>query len=319
MATYTTPLLSDFDFDLTSSTNTLQNLSLLDRPPTPDPRFSNNHQRKPRELYKRPESLAVVAKGVRRRPTTIHIASPSSRPDAAQPWSGNAVDRNFPHSELTTLDPQKLSTKLSPLLPSTPPTFLPALSPSLSSCGTLQSSPTLTPTSPFQNLHDLQREETGDFGGSNESHHYSKYGLRRAKRLPRSDHQKLWEVHAIVHVSPTSGGGGGEQQAQHKQHPVNAQSFAFTEQIPTTPNDLTRLTTAESTALAKQESFLLTTPSQPPARVVRFQGVNSESASREDSLRRLQKEESSLYSLSKFQFPAPPGHYLVGERGKCVT
>jgi hypothetical protein len=206
MATPATALLADFDFDLTSHT---QANPLVPRPPTPDPRRTPTPH-PPR----RSKPLFPPAEGQRRlrkKPTAIFVGS--------EPPGQATIHKPYPIEARPFFDASYSShhtlPSLLPLLPSTPsPRF--ATSPSLSSSGTtVQSSPTLTPTSGHftSSCNELPPTSKGLDSFSTWNYNQGKFGLRRAKRLPHRE-QGLWEVHAVVHVSEVSEGCGDSSRAR---------------------------------------------------------------------------------------------------------
>ncbi|GAB7329501.1 hypothetical protein MBLNU13_g01278t2 [Cladosporium sp. NU13] len=320
MATPETALLADFDFDLTSNANATP---LVPRPPTPDPRRTPTPH-PPRRS--KPPTLATdtAPKRLRRKPTAIFIGSePKGQDVAARPCQGEAQ----PFHEFARPSHHTLPSLL-PLLPSTPsPRF--ASSPSLSSSATtVQSSPTLTPTTPhFASSYSEPQADTRGFEAFN-TWDYNKgtLGLRRAKRLPHRE-QGLWEVHAVVHVgehgrecgsSSGIGQGQGEGQDQgqssHKHYEwcmqQQRQAGILATSLP--PESVaTRLTTERSSAQEKPP-VIQNNATPRNAKLESFHGILSESTRREGGLRKTQTGESSNFSLSKYQFPAPPGDYRVG-------
>ncbi|KAK6400771.1 hypothetical protein LTR95_019269, partial [Oleoguttula sp. CCFEE 5521] len=144
--------------------------------------------------------------------------------------------------------------------------------------------------------------------------------LRRAKRLPHSDERCPWEVHAVVNASG-SGSSGSEQIPQRPFHEPDPSpsSTRYTggAQAPLQayPLHLQQLDHHQAPHPAVEEP-LFAHQRKRSGRAVHFQGVSSESASREDSLRSTQKEDTSRYTLSKYRFPAPPGHEWSGEIGR---
>lgn len=306
MATPATSLLAGFDFNLTSHTPILPaDPAPPKRPPTPDPR----HTPRPRTPHSPYHSSSPLPGGepprrIRRRPTAIFVGS-DAQPQKYAHWPCSTESAPLLVSQYPS---EPTLTPLLPFSPSTPsPRF--ATSPSLSSSGTtVQSSPTLTPT-------------TAHFGGSRsepkqpiqapESFHAwdirkGTVDLRRAKRLPHRE-QGVWEVHAVVHVSSgnlgkdNQGQQGGKDQGDQERRQQGG--HLTTETLPQPP------------ASDHRDPVCNHNPRFRPRRHKGFQGIHSESASREGGLRTAPELDTSSYSLSKFHFPAPPGNYHVGSGG----
>jgi len=326
MATPETGLLADFDFDLTSNANATP---LVPRPPTPDPRRTPTPH--PPRRSKPPSLLTDTApKRLRKKPTAIFIGSePKSQVPAYKPFQAEAQPFfDFARPSHHTLP------SLLPLLPSTPsPRF--ASSPSLSSSATTaQSSPTLTPTTPhFASSYSEPQAGTKGYQAFNTwDYNQGTFGLRRAKRLPHRE-QGLWEVHAVVHVGEdgrdcgsSSGIGQGQGQGQsqgqssHKHYEWCMQQqrqagFLATSLPP--ESVATSIATAERSGAQNKPSVIQNNATPRDTKLESFHGIHSESTRREGGLRKIQTGESSNFSLSKYQFPAPPGDYRVGLSGKC--
>jgi hypothetical protein len=334
MATPATSLLADFDFNLTSLTPPRAEAPPLapPRPPTPDPRRTPTPH-PPRPLFRSVSSLSTTdntRRRVRKKPTAIFVGqqtedcspnrSPSywPGPDDVEPLNGLQYHS---HHTLPCLLPH---------FPSTPsPRF--ATSPSLSSGGsTIQSSPTVTPTtahfaSSYSDLRPAAKEKSAlDPWDQNER----KYGLRRAKRLPHLD-QGLWEVHAVVHIGEGENGGGGngggngsdsrvehQQQSDHYNWCLQQQQHAGILESGSAPEPLV---SATPTPRAQGRSPVKRKTANSDTRPKGFHGIFSESTRREGGLRKASEIASSTYTLSKFHFPAPPGDYRIGLSGKRVT
>ena len=314
MTTPATPLLADLDHNLTLSALALQasphTATPLSRPPTPDPRQPLRHH-PPRTTREHTCPISYNTheyRRLRRKPTAISVGGEHDDRLAAGAWP-TSLDTQVPFAHIGS-PPQTLSSSL-PLPPSTPsPRFL-AGSPSLSSSGTtVQSSPTLTPTGAFGSYF-VEHARDGAQGSGEGFGSLSKLGLRRAKRLPHKA-QDLWEVHAVV--------ASGEQRQRSIAQPAPVQH-----QHPADP--ITEFRKQEATeAVGDQGRNASFEERREPAlatrrrgRGVRFQGVSSESASREGSLRISEEEATSSYSLSKYRFPPPPSCGTAGTFGKSAT
>jgi len=324
MATPETALLADFDFDLTSNANATPPVP---RPPTPDPRrtLTPHPPRRPK-----PPTLSTdtAPKRLRKKPTAIFIGSePKSQDVAYKPCQGEAQPFfDFARPSHHTLP------SLLPLLPSTPsPRF--ASSPSLSSSATtVQSSPTLTPTTPhFASSYSEPQPDTKSFEAFNTwNYNQGTFGLRRAKRLPHRE-QGLWEVHAVVHVgedgrdcggSSSSGIGQGQGQGQgtsshrHYEWCMQQQRQAGFQATSLPPDSVATKLATERSSAQKKPSVNQNNATPRDIKLESFHGIHSESTRREGGLRKTQTGESSNFSLSKYQFPAPPGDYRVGLSGE---
>jgi hypothetical protein len=315
MATPATALLADFDFDLTSHK---QANPLVPRPPTPDPRRTPTPH-PPRRSY--PTSPpAEGQRRLRKKPTAIFVGSePPGQATIYKPCPVEArpfLDAS--HSSHRTLP------SLLPLLPSTPsPHFV--TSPSLSSSGTtVQSSPTLTPTSGHftDSCREPPRSTKGLDSFSTWDYNQGKFGLRRAKRLPHRE-QGLWEVHAVVHVSEVSevcGDSSGTRQrqgqSQHRHYEWCAQQQ--------------RRTGLSATSLPQESAISNSATTEKPSAQGRV-SANRNNATHDDTRlggshglhsgptrRNTQALESSSFSLSKYHFPAPPGDYRIGLSGEYI-
>lgn len=327
MATSETALLADFDFDLTSNANATP---LVPRPPTPDPRRTPTTHPPRRSKPPPPLSTDAAPKRLRKKPTAIFIGSgPKSEDLAYKPCQGEAQPFfDFSRPSHLTLP------SLLPLLPSTPsPRF--ASSPSLSSSATtVQSSPTLTPTTPhFASSYSEPQVDTKGFEGFNTwNHNKGTFGLRRAKRLPHRE-QGLWEVHAVVHVSEDGRDGGSssgigqgqgkeqnQEQSSHRHYEwcMQQQRQAGFLATPLPPESVaTNNATTERSSARKKSSVIQNNATPRDSKLESFHGIHSESTRREGGLRKTQTGDSSNFSLSKYQFPAPPGDYRVGLSGEC--
>ncbi|OQO01959.1 hypothetical protein B0A48_12432 [Cryoendolithus antarcticus] len=324
MSLSTTPLMVDYMRSSASELRTHRQSpglhSLPERPPTPDPRQTHRWSppRQRRELYEQSVPRQIATKHVRQRPTAIYIGSSGSSFEAPPgPPSGSAEVPLLPHAEAT-----HIATSLRQHLPKTPSPRFPPSSPSLSSsCTTVQSSPTWTPVG----VHD---SAVGGFGrvcrGERVSEAWRQereLNLRRAKRLPHSDERCPWEVHAVVNVS----GGGSSGSEQVPQRPSNYPdpspgSTKYMEgaqaPLPAYPLHPRQLDYHQVLVPGVEVKPLFAHQRKRSGRAVHFQGVSSESASREDSLRTKQKEDTARYTLSKYRFPAPPGNEWYGDIGR---
>ncbi|KAM0719867.1 hypothetical protein Q7P37_004002 [Cladosporium fusiforme] len=304
MATPAASLLAGFDFNLTSQTSTPESLPANPappkRPPTPDPR----HTPRPhpsRTLYPSSSSLSGGdhTRRLRRKPTAIFLGNDKQRPTAAH-WTRASEAEPLLVSQYPS---EPTLTPLLPLPPSTPsPRF--ATSPSLSSSGTtVQSSPTLTPTTAyFGRICDDYKPPTDNLGVL-DAWDISKgtVSLRRAKRLPHRE-QGIWEVHAVVHVSAgTCGKEDQERQWKDRNQETQAGEL-ITEPSP-------------HSAASANEQAVHHNPRDRHRKAKGFHSIRSESASREGALRTAREADTSTYSLSRFHFPAPPGNYYVGLGG----
>lgn len=321
MATSTTPLLGSFDFNFTSQAAAYPSLAPTPapppRPPTPDPRHITRPPPSP-HLCHSPSCLSNTndPRRVRRKPTAIYVGDEDLKP-AARHWryASEAEPLFVPqcHSQPTL-------TSLLPLPPSTPsPRF--ATSPSLSSGTTVQSSPTLTPTTAYfdgsfsEEPHPPKLEPpTLEACDSQEG----KLNLRRAKRLPHRE-PDLWEVHAIVHVGAGSGDQEKHQQyAQHEHsHQQRYQQHHAAALGAETSRERATGTAVEQLNHPKQPHIPPQRPSHRKTEPAGLHGIYSESARREGRLRKASDTDTSSYSLSKYHFPAPPGDYRVGLSGEC--
>lgn len=322
MATPETALLADFDFDLTSNANATPPVP---RPPTPDPRRTPTPH-PPRRPKPPTLSTDTAPKRLRKKPTAIFIGSePKSQDVAYKPCQGEAKPFfDFARPSHHTLP------SLLPLLPSTPsPRF--ASSPSLSSSATtVQSSPTLTPTTPhFASSYSEPQPETKSFEAFRTwNYNQGTFGLRRAKRLPHRE-QGLWEVHAVVHVgedgrdcggSSSSGIGQGQGQGtsshRHYEWCMQQQQQAGFQATSLPPDSVATKLATERSSAQKKPSVVQNNATPRNVKLESFHGIHSESTRREGGLRKTQTGESSNFSLSKYQFPAPPGDYRVGLSGE---
>lgn len=324
MATPSTALLADFDFNLTSHANAAP---LVPRPPTPDPRRTPTPH--PPRRCKPPLSTDDNRRRLRKKPTAIFVGS-EQKPQTSAYKPCHIEARPFfdftqtPHHNLPSL---------LPLLPSTPsPRF--ATSPSLSSSGTtVQSSPTLTPTTGHfaGSYTETQVDTKGLDTFGTWDHNQGKFGLRRAKRLPHRE-QGLWEVHAVVHVgehgkdrggSGSSGIGQGQGQnqgqSQHKHYEwcmqQQRQAGFLATSIPPESVPSNIATAARSDA---QDEISANQNAAAPRNTGAFHGIHSESTRGEGGLKKTQTGESSNFSLSKYHFPAPPGDYRIGLSGEYI-
>jgi hypothetical protein len=321
MATPETALLADFDFDLTSAT------PHVPRPPTPDPRRTPTPH-PPRRS--KPHTIPTDAgpKRLRKKPTAIFVGSePKDQDQAYKPCQSEAQ----PFFDFARPLHHALPSLL-PLLPSTPsPRF--ASSPSLSSSATtVQSSPTLTPTTPhFASSYSEPQADTKSFEAFNTwNYNQGRFGLRRAKRLPHRE-QGLWEVHAVVHIGEDdrdggSSSGNGQETGQHQGQSSHKhyewcvqqqrQAGFLATSLPSEPV-ATNIATAKTSSARNKPSVIQNNATPRDSILESFHGIHSESTRREGALRKTQTGESSNFSLSKYQFPAPPGDYRVGLSGKC--
>ena len=323
MATPATSLLADFDFNLTPLAEAPQlPPPVPQRPSTPDPRRTPTPHPS-RSLYRSVSYLSTNnnRRRLRKKPTAIFVGqqtencSPSywPGPDDVEPLNGRQY-----HSHHTL-------TSLLPLFPSTPsPQF--ATSPSLSSGGsTIQSSPTVTPTTAhFGSAYNDPRPAAKESSTLDPwDHNECKYGLRRAKRLPHRD-QGLWEVHAVVHIGEADQGIGGssssrlehKQQGDHYNWCLQQQQRAGI--LETSPAK-EPLVNAPKTPRAQGSNLVKRKTADCDTKPKGFHGIFSESARREGGLRKASEVPSSTYTLSKFHFPAPPGDYRIGLSGKRIA
>jgi len=327
MATPETALLADFDFDLTAAT------PHVPRPPTPDPR------RIPTPHPPRRSKPALLTdpspKRLRHKPTAIFIGIEPTGQDRAYKPCQNETQPFFDCARPS----HHTLPSLLPLLPSTPSPRL-ATSPSLSSSGTTaQSSPTLTPTTPhFASSYSEPQSDTKSFEAFNTwNYNQGKFGLRRAKRLPRRE-QGLWEVHAVVHIGEdgrdggsSSGKGQGQGQGQgkgQKQGRLSHKHYEWCMQQQRQAGFLATSTPPESVATnidaterssARNEPSVIQNIATPrDTKLEPLHGIHSESNRRTDGLGKTQTGGSSNFSLSKYQFPAPPGDYRVGSNGEYL-
>lgn len=320
MATPATSLLADFDFDLTPRAEAPP--LVPPRPPTPDPRRTPT-PRLQRPLYRSVSSFSTDnnRRRLRKKPTAIFVGqqtenrSPSFWPcaDDVEPLNGHQY-----HSHHTL-------SSLLPLFPSTPsPRF--AASPSLSSGGsTIQSSPTVTPTtahfsSSYNDSRPTAKDPTTlDPWEQNES----KYGLRRAKRLPHRD-QGLWEVHAVVHIGEGEKGSGSSGSRLEHEQQSDYYNWCLQQQqqsgiLETGPAKEPLIGATLKTPHARTSNIVKRRTTNSDTRPKGFHGIFSESTRREGGLRKVSEVPSSTYTLSKFHFPAPPGDYRIGLSGKRIA
>lgn len=327
MATPATSLLADFDFNfnLTPLSPPAAEAPPLvpPRPPTPDPRRTPTPH-PPRPIYRSESSLSTgnSRKRLRKKPTAIFVGQQvEDRPPSYWPCPDDVEPLNG--------DQHHTLPCLLPLFSSTPyPRF--ATSPSLSSGGsTIQSSPTVTPTTAhFGSSYNDPRLAAKEFSSLDPwDHNERKYGLRRAKRLPHLDHQGTWQVHAVVHIGEGEKGNGGgddsdsrleyEPQSDHYNWCLQQQQQAGILEPGSAPEPLTCAT--PKTSRAQGENPVKRKTPKSDTRPKGFHGTFSESARREGGLRNASEVESSTYTLSKFHFPAPPGDYRIGLSGKCAV
>lgn len=329
MATPETALLADFDFDLTSNANATP---LVPRPPTPDPRRTPTPHPPRRSKPPPPPSTDAASKRLRKKPTAIFVGSePKSEEIAYKPRQVEAQ----PFFDFSRPSHHTIPSLL-PLLPSTPsPRF--ASSPSLSSSATtVQSSPTLTPTTPhFASSHSEPQAGTkGSEGFNTWNYNKGTFGLRRAKRLPHRE-QGLWEVHAVVHISEDGRDGGsssgigqgqGQGKGQNQEQPsqkhyewcIKQQRHAGFLATSLPPESVaTNNATTERSSARNKPSVIQNNATPRDSKLESFHGIHLESTRREGGLRKTQTGVSSNFSLSKYQFPAPPGDYRVGLSGEC--
>lgn len=317
MAAPATTLLAGFDFDLTSHTRANP---AIPRPPTPDPRRTPTPHPPRRPRSSLPSDSG--RKRLRKKPTAIFVGSESitSLP-AYKPCPSEAKPfYDLGYASYPTLP------SLLPLLPSTPsPRF--ATSPSLSSSGTtVQSSPTLTPTTAhFESSYIEPQPDTKDSDVlSPWDNNQGKFGLRRAKRLPRRE-QGLWEVHAVVHVGEESkefgsGEGIGKGQRQHEHYEwcmrQQRQAGLLGTSLPHQSDRNDSSATATRSSVGGNGPVNRNDATVPENTQEGFHGIYSESSRREGGLRKTPGVESSSFSLSKYHFPAPPGDYRIGLSGE---
>ena len=315
MATPATALLADFDFDLTSQPRATPTIT---RPPTPDPRRTPTPH--PPRRCKSSLPFDEGRKRLRKKPTAIFVGSESkSHLRAYRPCPSEVkpvLDLNLPSYH--TLP------SLLPYLPSTPsPRF--ATSPSLSSSGsTVQSSPTLTPTTAhFDSSYIEPRPDTKETDVlSTWDFTQGKICLKRAKRLPRRE-QGLWEVHAVVKVGEESkdsgsGIGIGKGQDQHEHYDWCMRQQMQSGYLGSSPIDKSDRNNSGATA-TRSTAKAAVSRNYAAAEEPTLEQSNwfySESRRREGSLRKFPGGESSNLSISKYHFPAPPGDYRIGLSGE---
>jgi len=329
MATPASSLLADFDFNLTPLSPPAEAPPPVPpRPSTPDTRRTPTPH-PPRPVFRSESSLdtANSRRRLRTKPTAIFVGqqtedlSPSSWPcpDDVEPLNGDQHHSHHSHQTLPCLLPHFSST------PS--PRF--ATSPSLSSgSSTIQSSPTVTPTTAhFGSFYDDPRLAAKEFSSLDPwDHNERKYGLKRAKRLPHLDQQGIWQVHAVVHIGEGEEGSGGSGNGSRLEHEQQSDQYNWCLQQQQQAGIL------ESGSAP--EPLIIATPQKPRAqgrspvkrktpnsgtRPKAFHGTFSESALREGGLRNASEIASSTYTLSKFHFPAPPGDYRIGLSGKRIA
>lgn len=301
MTTAATPLLADLDHNLTLSAQgaSPRTTSPLSRPPTPDPRqpLRPHPPRQTREPSCPISYHTHEQHRLRRKPTAIFVGGEHGHRLDTGAWA-HSPDTEVPFAHIGS-PPQALSSLL-PLPPSTPSPRLPAGSPSLSSSGsTVQSSPTLTPTGAFGSYF-IEHVRDGTQSSAAVSGSFGKSGLRRAKRLPHQV-QDLWEVHAVVASSEQQRSAAQQAVVQH-QHPIEPGAEHRERAAAQAAGREGRLASFGE----RRDPATKKHATRRRGKGVRFRGVSSESASREGSLRRSQKEETSSYSLSKYRFPSPP-------------
>lgn len=235
-------------------------------------------------------SSEVDVKRLRRKPSTVNLAASAPLLTDHRHWSPSAI---LPRKQTHTLSQQDFVSSL-PHAPVTPRPRPCTASPSLSSTvTTLQSSPTHTPI--FRRVADSERVTDGDRIELTEPIRTKrKFDTpRRAKRLPRfhgggesgggsSGQGELWEVYAAVFDPPLDQGAGDAVSTAAESGVVGEAS--------------------EGTGLAAAQT----------KRAVRFEGVGrqSEASARVCSDRpsdTQSRQATSSLSLSRFEFPKPPG------------
>jgi hypothetical protein len=262
------------------------------------------------QSFNRPLAPQLSLHGFRKLQQSVDILS-SPKDDSKRirrkQSSSNLVDRPrdfddwpLPNTSLSPLLLPPSRQNFSPLLPLPPltPLFIPSpTSPSLSSTvDTLPSTPPHTPTQHPAPFYGQWRE----FERTEPVRPKRKFArLRVAKRLPHhpGHHagEGIWEVHAAVF--DLAAGGGDVLEAAPES--LNQQQLDVQQSSP--PSN------------------------RKPGRSVRFEGIDDSSSRPLRASARTEKLSSSnegdhshtsTYSLSKFKFPAPPGHHWDGTFGK---
>lgn len=318
MATPATALLADFDFDLTSQPRATPNIT---RPPTPDPRRTPTPHPPRRCRSTLPTNEG--RKRLRKKPTAIFVGSESNSHLPAYKSCPSEVKPVFD----LALSSYHTLPSLLPLLPS-PSTPSPRFaSPSLSSSGTtVQSSPTLTPTTAqFDTSYIEPRPGTKETDVlSTWNFTPGKICLRRAKRLPRRE-EGLWEVHAVVNLgeeskdSASSNGIGIEKDRNQHQHYAWCMRQQMQAGYPGSSHidkSGRQARAATATTPTGEAAVSRTNAAVREPTLEEFNWLYSESRRREGGLRKPPGGESSSLALSKYHFPAPRGDYRIGLSGK---
>ncbi|KJX94605.1 hypothetical protein TI39_contig4173g00039 [Zymoseptoria brevis] len=224
---------------------------------------------------------------------------------SASPQQGDfqwAPSSNLPPS-LHSFSQRDLPPRFHPHPPTTPTTRTYPASPSLSSTvTTLQSTPTHTPIL-RDDTHFVQRRIDEGTALKEPLRTKRKFdSLKKAKRFPRqaasgnsgSLDGGLWEVYAAVFdVSEEQGG-------------IAEESVGIEEDLEASPEQ----------QIQRAENLTHAYPAGRAERSVRFEGVDTKSrggfhstSTSSSATRQLEKDPTatSIYSLSKFEFPAPPG------------
>lgn len=253
------------------------------------PMLSAYHELDYRRLHRKPSSADLIS--ARDWPTAEDAASPSL---AAFAWGPSS---NSP-AHADSLAPHELLPSFLPPPPTTPQVRPSTASPSLSSTvTTLQSSPTHTPvcrgaTACAQPPPDEPVKRARPLSSNRKFP-----DLQRAKRLPRpaassqsstQSGNELWEVYAAV-FDPAADQGGA-------------------------PGGTTHVTPTSSSGAAEQLQPTIQACSLPRReRYVRFEGLSASTTdfSRESSsglgiVDEKDPTATSTFSLSRFEFPAPP-------------
>ena len=299
------PLLIDPDYNVTTFGRSLRSSppTTFARPLTPIPQpYLTLHS------YRRHQHSPLVSsspdydfKRVRRKPSSVDLglrgAEAARRRDLSE---GEPLIVHSSHENLSSL--------LRPP-PSTPQPHHYESSPSLSgSVTTFESSPTHTPTdfgSSFGEQRPFERSQLIEPIRSKRK--FS--DLRTAKRLPHRS-CGVWQVHAVV---SDVGGLGVSGQRPLAEGATSEESVAFSggdsgsEQGLAGTHVIGREATAESASAVRAER-------RRRRRAVRFEGLTSDSSL--DEVKEKDPTATSTYTLSKFQFPAPPGHNWTGTFGK---
>lgn len=295
MASPATPLLdSHSGFNVTTrsyySSRSPESIGSIDRPVTPH--LTLHEYRKFQRSSFLSSSPDLDYKRVRRKASTSNLSGKSfDEPELAAPVT---CAESWPHLNPA---PTLLTSLLQPF--PTSPFLRPATaSPSLSSTiTTLQSTPSQTPVIVDSSRFDPWRSEGGDLPAEPVRSKRKFTDIKLPKRLPKRTVESEWQVFAaIVDL-------GGDYQSLGQEEDAREA-------------DLEQLPGLRSAAQAKRQG----SPEFKEVRSVKFAGLDSDSESAPPQQQPAGEEKESTLtsslSLSKFKFPAPPGHSWAGTFGK---